>query len=175
MFRMQIKKILITAVAIVSGGLLQSHTATALPFNDDMVDSSLTDGQITRAKPDGVIAKGSLEYRVDTREEANKLSNPVKADAKSLVRGSRLYRVNCYTCHGDLESKKWEPGPVGQPGRLPGVPNITDAFYKGKSDGYVYGIIHFGGMAYMPAYGWKLSPTEHWDIINYVRKMQDSK
>lgn len=175
MFRMQIKKILITAVMMIGGGVLSSSTVHALPFNDDMVDTSITDGQITRAKPEGVISKGSLEYRIDTREDALKLSNPVKSDAKSVTRGSRLYRVHCYSCHGNLENKKWEPGPVGQPGRLPGVPNIADAFYKERTDGYLYGIIHFGGMAYMPAYGWKLSPTEHWDIINYVRKMQDSK
>ncbi|MCB0331689.1 MAG: cytochrome c, partial [Bdellovibrionales bacterium] len=41
-----------------------------------------------------------------------------------------------------------------------------------KSDGHIFSYIHFGGVAIMPRYGYKLSPREHWDIVNYIRWMQ---
>lgn len=69
---------------------------------------------------------------------------------------------------------QYAPGPVAMKFAAP--PDITQEPYRtGRSDGNIYGIIHFGGMAVMPALGWKLSPTEHWDIINYVRHVQATK
>lgn len=43
--------------------------------------------------------------------------------------------------------------------------------YKARTDGSIYATIHFG-IRLMPGHGWKLSPTEHWDIVNYVRSAQ---
>ncbi len=36
------------------------------------------------------------------------------------------------------------------------------------SEGYIYGTVSFGG-ALMPSYGNDLSPSEIWDVVNYVR------
>ena len=35
-------------------------------------------------------------------------------------------------------------------------------------EGYIFGTVSFGG-ALMPAYGNDLSPSEIWDVVNYVR------
>jgi len=51
-------------------------------------------------------------------------------------------------------------------------PDLINDYYRQKSDGYLYGTIHFGGLAVMPGLGWKLSPEEHWDIINFIRQVQ---
>jgi mono/diheme cytochrome c family protein len=161
------KKLLLMVVLISLAG-----TAMALPFNDDMVENQITDGQLSRAIPEGSIPMGSLNYKVKSKEDAQKLTNPVKADDFSLRRGKRLFQVNCQACHGVLDSGTQIPAPAG---KFLGAPNISDPLYHSRTDGNIYGTIHFGGMAIMPALGWKLSPQETWDIINYVRSLQKSK
>lgn len=157
-------------------------SAFALPFNDDMVHSKnskgdhmyLSTGQVMRAKPEGAIALGSSSYRVTNKEEADKLVNPLKGDKRSALRGKNLFKVNCSPCHGDIEAATYAPGPVAMKFAAP--PDITGEPYRTqRSDGYIYGAIHFGGLAVMPALGWKLSPDEHWDVVNYVRSVQNNK
>lgn len=161
---------------IISIFVLMTFTGSvyALPFNDDMVNTQeFVAGETSRQKPDGSVAVGVLDYRVKDKAEAEKLTNPLKGDAKSAMYGKRLFQVNCSPCHGSIESKPYTPGPVAA--KFASPPDITGETYKQKSDGYIYGTIHFGGMALMPALGWKLSPTEHWDIVNYIRKVQQDK
>ena len=159
------------------GVLLSAFNCFALPFNDDMVDVQKRTGFMMRPKDPRSVAVGSLSYYSKDRAEAESKSNPQPASASSIATGTRLYRVNCFPCHGDIESKPWQPGPVGK--KLGVVPNIqgTDEQrnkdYKAVGDGWIYGVIHYGSVStVMPAYGWKLSPSEHWDIINYVRSAQ---
>jgi len=156
--------------------------AAALPFNDDMVHSKNAEGrhmyystgQIMRARPEGSISIGMNEYHVQSKEEADKLENPKKGDKQSWKVGKRLFQANCSPCHGNIEATPYEPGPVAQKFAAP--PDITgEPYITGRTDGYIYGVIDYGGQAVMPPLGWKLSPTEHWDIINYVRHVQAQK
>ena len=157
---------LITLLAFTS-------SAFALPFNDDMVDMQMRTGVIMKPKPENSVPKGSLSYRVEDKAQAETFKNPIKGEKFSVKNGKQLFRINCYPCHGDLEAPKYTPGPVAKKFMPP--PDITNDYYEAKSDGYLYGVIHFGGLAVMPPLGWKLSPTEHWDIINYVRSVQKAK
>lgn len=163
-------------VALCLSGLsLGASSAVALPFNHDMVASQYRTGSIMRPKAPGSVAVGAASSFVADKESTKKLVNPIKNDALSAQNGERLYFINCSPCHGDITSPSWHPGVAGT---YLGAPNIGDPAAYGetlKSDGYIYSTIHFGGMAIMPALGWKLSPTEHWDIINYLRKVQTSK
>ena len=43
---------------------------------------------------------------------------------------------------------------------------------KGQKDGYMYATIRSGGII-MPSYGHALSVAERWDIVNYLRHLQD--
>ena len=151
---------------------LAATSAVALPFNDDLVNSQIKTGQVMRPKAEGVVPRGMASLRLEKKEDAVSLSNPLKGDARSLASGEQLYRINCSPCHGDITAKPWATGPVGM--RL-GAPDLSMAPYTERSDGSLYGTIHFGGLAIMPGYGWKLSPTEHWDLVNYVRKAQELK
>ncbi len=150
--------------------VVSSLEVSALPFNDDMVNNQIKTGQTARVKPAGVIERGAADSRIEKKEDAANFTNPHKGDAASVARGTRLFRVNCYPCHGDIAANPYKPGPV-----LMGAPDLTMKPYSDRTDGSMYGTIHFGGMALMPAYGAKLSPSEHWDIISYVRKVQESK
>jgi mono/diheme cytochrome c family protein len=156
--------------------MLSTSVAHGLPFNDDMVSNPMKTGRVMRPLPSGSVSEGSSQYRVETREDALKLTNPNKGDKFSIASGKRLFSVNCSPCHGDMESKPWKPGAVTQ---FVGAPNISLAMYHdkpdGRTDGSIYGTIRFGSLSgLMPRIGYKLSPTEHWDIINYVRSVQQS-
>jgi hypothetical protein len=167
-------------IAFVFG--IVAFDALALPFNDDMVHSKniegrhmyYSTGQIMRARPEGSISIGMNGYHVKSKEEAETLENPKKNNKQSWKFGKRLFQINCSSCHGNIEASTYEPGPVAQKFAAP--PDISAEPYRtGRTDGNIYGVIHFGGMAVMPALGWKLSPAEHWDIINYVRHVQAEK
>ena len=148
--------------------LLLTRDVSALPFNDDMVDVQKRTGVMMRPKAPGSVAVGMSEYHIASKADAENLPNPVKAEDSSVQNGKRLWAVNCMPCHGDISKKPYVPGYVA--GKLPLIPpDPTGDSYKTRTDGFFYGTIHFGGAALMPALGWKLSPTEHWDIVNYIR------
>lgn len=147
-----------------------ANGAAALPFNDDMVDVQKRTGVIMREKAPGTVAVGMAEYYVANREDAEKLTNPLHGDPTSTANGKRLFTVNCQPCHGDISKKPYAPGPVGAKA-LQVPPDLTSDMYKTRTEGSIYATIHFG-IRLMPAHGWKLSPTEHWDIVNYVKNQQ---
>lgn len=162
---------------LVGGTVSIEDTVQALPFNDDMVHNQLKPGMVVRPPVPGTVAKGDLYIEnVESKEDALNLKNPKKADALSVERGKRLFAVNCYSCHGIPRKEGWQPGPVGK--YLPG-PNLADALYdtddsdgSSRSDGNIFGTIYFGNLI-MPRVGWKLRSTEAWDVINYIRSVQN--
>lgn len=160
------RNVLAAAAALVCIGV---SSAVALPFNQDMVSGQINVGQVMRPKAPNTVPLGSLDAYVPSREEALTWENPLKGDRISTLNGKRLFQVNCSPCHGKYEDGKHTPGAVAN--AVPG-PDVSLDMYRVKPDGHFFGYIHFGGMAIMPAYGWKLSTTEHWDLVNYVRHVQ---
>jgi mono/diheme cytochrome c family protein len=149
---------------------------SALPFNDDMVDNQKRTGTIMRAAPHGSVPVGFEGPVHKTKAEAQALVNTVPAEPSSIASGARLYRINCYPCHGDISKDPYTPGPVSvnSKGAIPGM-DIGSTYYAEKSDGYIYATIQYGGLAIMPRVGWKISDHEHWDIINYLRSVQRAR
>lgn len=165
----KVKAALILAVA----SLIAMVEASALPFNDDMVDVQKRTGTIMRQKAPGTVAIGMSDYYVASREDAEKMTSPNRGNVTSIANGKRLFAVNCLPCHGDLGKKPYVPGAVGQK-TLQTPPDLTLDTYKTRTDGNIYATIHFG-IRLMPGHGWKLSPTEHWDVVNYIRNQQGIK
>jgi mono/diheme cytochrome c family protein len=146
--------------------------AYSLPFNQDMVGTQLSNGNIMRPKAAESVPVGTAKRFVGpNREDALRLTNPVPATEESVSNGSRLFAVNCSPCHGRYIEGKHVPGAVST--YLPGA-ELSAPFYKEKPDAHFFQFIHYGGMAIMPAYGWKLSIEEHWDIVNYIRHLQNT-
>lgn len=156
---------------IIVSILLIVPSVSALPFNDDMVENQISTGQIVRPRPENSIAIGSLKNKVRSKEEAKLLENPIKADESSVLRGEMLFESNCFACHGKMAIDSHY---VPAAGKQIGAPNLAMEFYKSRTDGEMYGTIHFGSII-MPSVGWKLSPDETWDIINYVRSVQNKE
>lgn len=143
-----------------------------LPFNTDMLDNQLSTGQVSRGRDLRTVPVASTFSRLGTdRNVALMLENPVKPDIHSLSWGKRIFDIQCTTCHGYYDDKGTRtPSPTSQ--LVPGAPDLSQTEIAAKPDGHFFQYIHFGGLVIMPVYGYKLSETEHWDVVNYVRAIQ---
>jgi len=162
---MAIKNVLTIGLLI---GLGMSSKVQALPFNDDMVESQISAGQVMRPKVADTVPLGSADYLTYSKEEAALLKNIKTANPVSVLTGKRLFAINCSPCHGKISKKNYVPGAVSQ--FMPG-PNLADDFYKQRTDGDILATVKYGNII-MPAIGWKLSNNEIWDIVNYIRETQ---
>ena len=152
--------------------LLAPAVAQAWPWSKDMSEQiSVKPQESVDPKNPGmepysdrsVPIPGTTSF-VQDMDGADKQKNPVVANQKSLEFGGRLFGIYCTPCHGyagkgdGLVGKKLVLQPY----------NLTADHAKGVSDGYIWGMMTFGG-AVMPSYANDLSPTERWNVVNYVR------
>jgi mono/diheme cytochrome c family protein len=87
---------------------------------------------------------------------------------QSIERGGELYRINCVCCHGAAGAGD---GPVGLRGFPPATSLLTGKSPQMK-DGQLFHILTYG-QANMPSFAGQLSPSRRWDVINYVRRLQE--
>ena len=152
--------------ALVFGG---SSQALAMPWDVDLFrQPSLRSKGVARAAVKGTVPVGHPPFTLSTEDAEKVLRNPVPLSDESIVRGHRLFAVNCIPCHGATADGK---GPVGP---AMGAPDIRTDFYKARGDGRLYGIFMNGGTN-MPRYGYKFSEAERWDLVNYVRYLQGKR
>jgi mono/diheme cytochrome c family protein len=94
--------------------------------------------------------------------------NPTPADERSLANGKLNYQINCAVCHGLAGDgngglKKVNPAYAWSP-------SLLTASAKGRSDGYLYGMIR-NGRGVMPSYN-RIEEADRWDVVNYLRALQ---
>src|SRR4030095_5239701 len=112
--------------------------------------------------------------------EAAALKNPVASTPESLGAGKRAYDTNCAACHGNLAQGAAKAGIAisiiaEQGGKQP--PDLTDAQWdSGSTDGEIFSVVKKGVPPTMMA-GWegRLSDTEIWSIVNYLRALPSNK
>jgi len=93
--------------------------------------------------------------------------NPVSPDKASLEKGEVVFKNFCAPCHGP-EGKG--DGPIIKKGFYP--VNLTAPLTQGRTDGYIYAYIRFGGKVMMPSYRESIGEQDAWKVVNYVRKLQ---
>ena len=101
--------------------------------------------------------------------EGKKMKNPVPATPESIAAGKALYQKNCRFCHG-TEGKG--NGPMAPEGTHPA--DLTDAKWdRGSTDGEIFLVIRDGaGPKFdMKGYKSKLSETDMWNVVNFVRSI----
>ena len=95
--------------------------------------------------------------------DAAKVKNPVATSAESIAAGKRVYTRMCGRCHG--ADGKGDGTAATAP-----VPDLTDDTWDyGGSDGEIFAVIHDGVSADMDGYAARLSDTDIWNVVNFVR------
>ena len=102
-------------------------------------------------------------------EVVDSLTNPVPPTPESLARGEQLYERVCIVCHGPDGSGT--TGYIFELHPTMAVHPLGGDTAKGRSDGYIYGMIRVG-RTLMPAYGHQIGHYDRWHVVNYVRQLQ---
>ena len=117
-----------------------------------------------------LFAAGNQELHPATphrHPEAQKLKNPLPADAPSIEEGRKLYLRNCASCHGP--SGKGD-GSMALAGGTPA--NLTDDTWDhGSSDGEIFVVIRDGISSDMEPYKDRLTEKQMWQLVNYLRSL----
>jgi mono/diheme cytochrome c family protein len=108
---------------------------------------------------------GSKEKWTAPAAEARK-KNPVAVNGSSLAAGQKIYLKRCLACHGrtgngdgpDAVDLGIHPAKLSDPG------------VREEADGELFWKITIGKKP-MPNYGTRLSPTDRWNVINYLRTL----
>lgn len=145
------------------------HQFKAIPQSGSKFFS---DGRTQRDPMEGTVARGSTVYPlgmgdVDKAETFN--VNPRLEKTEFLMaRGQNRFNVFCSPCHGydaKSNSKVVERGP------WPGIPDLTREQTAALSNARIFHIMS-AGQNLMPSYADKISPTDRWAIIYYLRTLQ---
>ena len=108
---------------------------------------------------------GSTDKWTAPATEARK-KNPVAVSESSLAAGQKVYVKRCVACHGKMGNGD---GPdAADLGIHPA--KLSDPLIREETDGALFWKITVGKKP-MPNYGTRLSPTDRWNVINYLRSL----
>ena len=126
----------------------------------------------TTAIPTGGVDRPLAGAALITPEERDAFAatfvNPQAADDSSIARGARKFARTCVPCHGKAMAGD---GPVAALFMPP--PDLLAAPTRARKDGYIYSYVRHGGVV-MPSYGAQVTAQEAYDLINYLRHMQQT-
>ncbi|MEQ9617973.1 MAG: cytochrome c [Deltaproteobacteria bacterium] len=143
--------------------------AGAFPWNFDMwIQPSIVPYEEPVIYPKLSVSTTGFRIEPLPREDFELITrNPVPATPESVENGQEAYNTYCIVCHGP-EGKG--DGPVIKRGFYP--LNLASPGVIGRTDGYIYAYIRYGGKVMMPSYRESITAEEAWDVVNYVRKLQ---
>ena len=113
----------------------------------------------------GVQGAGAGTEWVAPAERAQK-NNPIPANESSRVAGRKIYLARCAACHG--KTGNGDGDDAIKFGFHPA--KLSDPRLGDEPDGALYWKITTGKRP-MPDYGSRLSATDRWNVINYVRTL----
>ncbi len=174
-----------TALALVGTACVSTNTYPIDFFSEMHYQKSFRSQEPPRLDiPAGVVpvTGGEPQY---TLEEARDLQNPFANDPQAAARGQQLYQLNCAQCHGAAGDGN---APMAVYWRLVegAVPpaNLKDPAVVARTDGELYWILTNGytspqnqvqyprGITNMPAFGKLLTPEQRWELVTYIRQLQ---
>ncbi|HZT76904.1 MAG TPA: c-type cytochrome [Vicinamibacterales bacterium] len=99
--------------------------------------------------------------------EAAKIANPVAATPASIAAGKRVYQRLCTKCHGPEGKGDGEAATGAQPSDL-----TAASLQYGSSDGEMFSVLRHGTSRDMESYAERISETDTWNVINYVKSLR---
>jgi len=121
--------------------------------------------------PKDSVPVGGPWTKVADRDAAEDIQNPMPASKESIAMGRALFMTYCLPCHG--ESGKGD-GLVGKVFDTEPADLTSDYVKDDLTDGWIWGTITFGSYI-MPRYGYDMSPTERWHVVNFVRNILEKR
>lgn len=113
----------------------------------------------------GLVAASSIsgkQWQAPATEAVKK--NPVGLNQTSIAAGQKLYTKNCAQCHGPSGNGD------GSTAAHLGIEPARLSESGSQSDGALFWKIT-NGKKPMPGYGTRLSETDRWNLINYIRSL----
>jgi mono/diheme cytochrome c family protein len=103
---------------------------------------------------------------VTGRESGKEAGQPnlVPPSPEALARGRALFDINCAMCHGPTSAR---PGPVGLK-LTPPPPGLDRNMVQGLSDAVIFQALT-QGFGRMPSFRDKLTVSERWSLVNFLR------
>lgn len=147
-------------------GLLFTFELLKINFPTDMADQPSIGYQEgpRRLPPEGSIPVGVEPVVLDALP-----TNPIPSDHVSLQRGEILYSIHCSLCHG-VGGKG--DGPIAKYYEKQPPSDLTASYIAFMFDGNLYRTIA-QGFGQMPGLSENLTPRERWDVINYLRTLEE--
>lgn len=143
-------------------------TRTKLQYVPDMADGPVARTHRTFLNPpEGSVATTAILYPATAAEAEEVLENPFPRSDFAVARGRDMWNIFCVTCHGAQGRGDHTLGEM-----YPRPPDLTFSAYRERKDGYFFHVITFGNVI-MPGYGHAISSDERWQIIHYLRHLQD--
>ena len=151
------------------------NMARTVAYKSQTPNPFFANGRTDQPPVTGTIARGYLPLHFGTSEhEANRagkeLQNPFVGEKADLARGQKLYASYCQQCHG---ASGQGDGLVARRG-FPPPPSLLLDHARQMPDGKMFHIITYG-FKNMPAYGAQVAREDRWQVINYIRKLQESQ
>ncbi|MGH7684240.1 MAG: CopD family protein, partial [Vulcanimicrobiaceae bacterium] len=113
----------------------------------------------------GSIAAIAMRPGIVRAYPTSYFASPQAYAAPSVALGAPLYAANCTPCHG---TDGRGDGPIAKSLSIPPA-NLTEEHIFAHSVGDIFWWISYGkGNGVMPGFASTLTPTQRWDLINYV-------
>jgi mono/diheme cytochrome c family protein len=139
-------------------------------------NSNFANGRTLQNPVPGTIARGSQRFHYeatpqDALRAGEELENPFdltsEQGSESVERGRVVFQSFCVACHGADGTGN---GPVAKRG-FPPPPSLLMGKTLKMKDGQLLHILTYGQNS-MPQFAAQLPPDRRWDVINYIRRLQ---
>lgn len=154
--------------------IVSVHDVLAFPWSYDMWEQPAIQPyeQPVIYPEKSVTVDGKTDEPVNREELEQITDNPQSATEQSVSNGSKNYQIYCAVCHG--ENAKGN-GIIVTKGHGFYPVDLTSDSVAQRTDGFIYAYIVYGGKVMMPAYGENISDDDAWDIVNYIRSLQQQQ
>ena len=129
------------------------------------------DGRSVRPLIENTVARGSIDDDVyNVPKDFAGFPPALKVDEKLLQRGEDRYKIFCTPCHGLQGNGE---GMIAMRG-MKHPPSYHDERLRKEPNGYFYDVMT-NGFGAMYSYSERITPSDRWAIIAYIRALQLSR